>query len=135
MLLSQTTERNMSYRMKELGGNTSYRNLKSICDTIMLYIKGKSAFTERARQFWTWGAKSFRYVIAKDGCYGLQFSVTGLLHRGRVRIYYNPGSDYFDVELLRARKEEVVWACEDLDFEQLHNVLHKHIERIDDPEV
>ena len=126
----------MSYKMKELGGVVPFGRLRSTCETIMLYLRGKNvAFSERARQFWTWGAKSFRYVIAKDGCYGIQFKVSGMLHKGRVRVYYNPGSDYFDVELLRAIKDEVVWGCEDLDFEQLHNVLHQHIERKDDPEV
>ena len=91
--------------------------------------------SERLRQFFTWGAKSFMLIASDDGCYGLQFKVSGLKHRGRVRIYYNPSSDYFDVELLRARKDELVWGCEDLDFEQLHNVLHQHIERTDDVEV
>ena len=74
-------------------------------------------------------------IGSTDGCYGLQFKVTGLKHRGRVRIYYNPASDYFDVEFIRARKEELVEGFEDIDFEQLHNVCHRHIERTDDPEV
>jgi hypothetical protein len=61
--------------------------------------------------------------------------VSGLLFKGRVRIYYNRASDYFDVELLRARKDELVWGSEDIDCSQLHNVLHQHIERTDDVEV
>ena len=130
----------MDYEMKKIGSNyPSNAVLKDMYLTIMRYIKGevKSIFamTERARQFYTWGAKSFKYICSEDGCYGIEFKVSGLKHRGRVRIYYNPGSDYFDVELLRAIKDELVWGCEDLDFEQLHNVLHKHIERTDDPEV
>ena len=31
--------------------------------------------------------------------------------------------------------EQIIALIEDLDFEQLHNVLHKNIEREDDPEV
>jgi len=107
-------------------------------ETIMSYIKGKGnmfVMTERARQFFTWGANAFKFVAATDGCYGIQFNVSGMLHKGRVRIYYNRGSDYFDVELLRARKNELVWGCEDIDCVQLHNVLHQHIERTDDAEV
>lgn len=113
---------------------------KEMFGIIMSYIKGAcrnpfAAITEKARQYFTWGAKSFKYICAEKGlCYGIQFNVTGLLHRGRVRIYYNRGSDYFDIELLRARKDEVVYECEDLDFTNLHNVLHQHIERKDDPE-
>ena len=112
--------------------------LQDMYQTIMSYIKGKGnmlVMSERCRQYFTWGAKHFKYICSEDGCYGIQFKVSGMLHKGRVRIYYNPGSDYFDVELLRAIKDELVWECDDLDFTQLHNVLHKHIERTDDPEV
>lgn len=128
------------HKMKKLGTNyPSDAVLKDMYLTIMSYIKGecKSIFllTERCRQYMTWGAKAFKYICSDDGCYGIQFNVSGMLHRGRVRIYYNPSSDYFDVELLRARKDELVWGCEDIDFVQLHNVLHQHIERTDDMEV
>ena len=98
-------------------------------------INGTTCISEKFRQFCTWGAKSFMLIYSTDDCYGLQFAVSGLKHRGRVRIYYNPASDYFDVEFIRARKEELVEGFEDIDFEQLHNVCHKHIERADDPEV
>lgn len=98
-------------------------------------INGTTCITEKLRQFWAWGAKSFMLIYSTDGCYGIQFKVTGLLHRGRVRIYYNPGTDYFDIELLRAIKDEMVWGADDIDFIQLHNILHQHIERTDDEEV
>lgn len=98
-------------------------------------INGTTCISEKFRQFCTWGAKSFMLIYSTDDCYGLQFAVSGLKHRGRVRIYYNPESDYFDVEFIRARKEELVEGFEDIDFEQLHNVCHRHIERTDDPEV
>jgi len=127
----------MEYQMKKIG--TKYPNndvLRDMYCTIMMYIKGEVknifAMTERARQFYTWGARQFKYVVSDDGCYGIQFNVSGLRHRGRVRIYYNPSTDYFDVELLRSIKNELVWGCEDVDFVQLHNILHKHIEREDD---
>ena len=98
-------------------------------------INGTTCISEKFRQFCTWGAKSFMLIYSTDDCYGLQFAVSGLKQRGRVRIYYNPASDYFDVEFIRARKEELVEGFEDIDFEQLHNVCHRHIERTDDPEV
>jgi hypothetical protein len=126
--------------MKKLGNKfPTNAELKSMYNTIMTYIRGKYtpfAMSERARQYFTWGANAFKFIVDDSGlCYGIQFKVTGMLHRGRVRIYYNRASDYFDIELLRAIKDEVVFECEDLDFTQLHNVLHKHIERVDDPEV
>lgn len=126
--------------MKKLGNKfPTNAELKSMYNTIMTYIRGKYtpfAMSERARQYFTWGANAFKFIVDDSGlCYGIQFKVTGMLHRGRVRIYYNRATDYFDIELLRAIKDEVVFECEDLDFTQLHNVLHKHIERVDDPEV
>lgn len=127
--------------MKKLGNKfPTNAELKNMFNTIMSYIKGECknplmGMTERNRQFFTWGANNYKYIVDDSGlCYGIQFNVTGMLHKGRVRIYYNRASDYFDIELLRARKDEVVFECEDLDFVQLHNVLHKHIERTDDPE-
>lgn len=129
----------MEYQMKKLGNNfPSNAELVQMYKTIMSYIKGEGnifAMTERCRQYYTWGATSFKYIVSEDGCYGIQFKVSGMLHRGRVRIYYNIGSDYFDVELLRAIKDELVWGCDDIDFTQLHNILHQHIERTDDEEV
>ena len=130
----------MDYEMKKLGNKfPSDEVLKDICRTIMAYIKGKGnmfAMSEKCRQYFTWGAHAFKYIVADNGyCYGIQFQVTGMLHRGRVRIYYNSATDYFDVELLRAKKDEMVWGCGDIDFTQLHNILHQHIERTDDVEV
>jgi len=119
----------------------SNAELNNMYKTIMLYMRGECKYpllgmSERTRQYFTWGAKNFKLICAENGlCYGIQFNVTGLLHKGRVRVYYNRASDYFDIELLKARKDEVVFECEDLDFTQLHNVLHQHIERTDDVEV
>lgn len=130
--------------MKKISAPSDVRTCKETANYILMLLKGTKTpeqkngatyLTEKLRQFWTWGAKSFMLIGSTDGCYGLQFAVSGLKHRGRVRIYYNPASDYFDVEFIRARKEELVEGFEDIDFEQLHNVCHRHIERTDDPEV
>lgn len=93
------------------------------------------AMTERFRQYCTWGVKRLCFIVSKDDlCYGLQFNVSGLKFKGVVRVWYNRGSDYFDVEFL-TRANSFIKEIEDLDFEQLHNVLHQNIEREDDPEV
>ena len=134
----------MDYEMKKIAAPSDVNACKEMAQYILKLLKGSNSqktingkiyITEKLRQFYTWGAKSFMLIGSADGCYGLQFKATGLMHRGRVRIYYNPASDYFDVELLRDRKDALVWGCEDIDFEQLHNVLHRHIERTDDTEV
>lgn len=134
----------MDYEMKKISAPSDVITCNEMANYILILLKGTKApeqkngatyLTEKLRQFWTWGAKSFMLIGSTDGCYGLQFAVSGLKHRGRVRIYYNPASDYFDMEFIRARKEELVEGFEDIDFEQLHNVCHRHIERTDDPEV
>ena len=139
-ITKQLKIRIMEYKMKKICNSKYPSNavLKETYLTIMSYIKGKGnmfAMTERCRQYFTWGANAFKYIASEDGCYGIQFKVSGMLHRGRVRIYYNPASDYFDIELLRAIKDEMVWGADDIDFIQLHNILHQHIERTDDEEV
>ena len=134
----------MDYEMKKISAPSDVRTCKEMANYILMLLKGTKApeqkngatyLTEKLRQYWTWGAKSFMLIYSTDDCYGLQFAVSGLKHRGRVRIYYNPASDYFDVEFIRARKEELVDGFDDIDFEQLHNVCHRYIERTDDPEV
>lgn len=95
--------------------------------------KGRFMMTEKYRQFCTWGTNKMFYICATDGSVGLQMKVSGLKHRGRVRIWYNYVTDYFDVEFLKARKDEAVCVLDDIDFEGLHNVCHWHIERTDDP--
>lgn len=112
------------------------RDAKEMAEYIIKLLRGSSGvFNEELRQFFTWGANKFFYICATDGCVGLQFKVSGLKHRGRVRIWYNYATDYFDVELLKARLEVAVKHYEDIDCFQLHNICHKAIERTDDVEV
>ena len=137
----------MDYEMKKLSAEKLVNNTdvcKQTAEYILTLLKGSTApkiingttcISEKFRQFCTWGAKSFMLIYSTDDCYGLQFAVSGLKHRGRVRIYYNPASDHVDVEVIRARKEELVEWVEEIDFEQPYNYCHRQIERTDDPEV
>lgn len=128
-----------------IGKSAENRNLAmNMYKTIMDYIadltprrseRGVLIMSEKRRQYYTWGAKAFTLICSDDGCYGIQFKVSGLRHCGRVRIYYNRSTDYFDIELLRPIKNEVVYELSDVDCFQLHNVLHRQIERTDDAEV
>lgn len=130
--------------MKEICAPKNHNEASEMGILILSYLKGNIEptinngviqITEKLRQFFTWGACNYMLIGSKCGCYGLQFNVSGLLFKGRIRIYYNPSSDYFDVELLRPRKEEVVKSFIDVDFMQLHNICHQNIERKDDIEV
>lgn len=115
--------------------------------------------SEKTRQFFTWGACKFACFATEKGNVGLQFKVSGFKFKGLVRIIYSYGTDYFNVELFKIKRINIlkdfnkklglspnmlksyeeqlilVKEIEDLDFTQLHNVLHKFIERDDDPEV
>ena len=123
--------------MKELINFCVKQEDKDMFDYILTLLRGKVVgglrMTERNRQFYTWGATSFGYIRSKCGCYGIQFKVSGLKFRGRVRVWYNPSSDYFDIEFVRAIKNELVSSFEDIDLSQLHDVCHRFIEREDDP--
>lgn len=111
----------------------SRREVEDMKKYILLILHGKleNVFTERARQFFTWGANKFKIIASTDGCYGISFIVSGLKFQGEVRIYYNIGTDYFDVELWKDGycENEIT----DLDFEQLHNVIHRNVECDTDP--
>jgi hypothetical protein len=113
--------------------NRSRREVEDMKKYILLILHGNTTnvFTERARQFFTWGANKFKTIASTDGCYGISFVVSGLKFQGEVRIYYNIGSDYFDVELWKDGhcENEIT----DLDFEQLHNVIHRNVECDTDP--
>ena len=136
----------MAYKMKTIARpkNNLRKEYVRMANYIFDILRGHNGvkkegntffISEIARQFFTWGTTSFKIVCADDGCYGLQFNVTGLKHRGRVRVYYNRATDYFDVEFLRPRKEDIVYGVEGIDLSQLHNVCHRFIERDDDMEV
>ena len=116
---------------------------KENAKTILTYLTGQENFnpsafptqlTECLRQYYTWGANKFMLLLSDEGNTGLQFNVTGMKFRGRVRVWYDAGVDYFRVEFLKARKLDCVQMYDDLDFTQLHNVLHQFIERTDDKE-
>lgn len=74
----------------------------------------------------SWGANKHKVIIAEDSSIGLQFTVSGLLFKGIVRVWYNYGSDYFDIELIKGVKS--VKEFEDIDFENLHYLIHRNIE-------
>ena len=74
----------------------------------------------------SWGANKHKIIIAEDSSIGLQFNVSGLLFKGIVRVWYNYGSDYFDIELIKGGKS--VKEFEDIDLENLHYLIHRNIE-------
>lgn len=111
------------------------RDMANYIVTILRGEVKRGVMTERNRQYYTWGANKFFLIRSVCGCYGLQFKVTGLKFRGRVRVWYNPGTDYFDVDFVRMIKEEIVQSYEDIDLSELHNVCHRFIEREDDVEL
>lgn len=87
--------------------------------------------TEKTRQFMTWGATDIQPIANTDGEVGVEFSVSGMIHKGKVRVWYT-FSDLFDVELINTNGE-VVNEQKDLYCDELHDVLHRAIERTDDP--
>jgi hypothetical protein len=64
----------------------------------------------------------FRYGTARR-----KFKVNGRLHKGAVFIALNEGVDYYEIFLQDASGTRKV--AEDIDFEQLGEVIDRHIER------
>lgn len=60
---------------------------------------------------------------------GLMFSVTGLIHQGKVKVIYNEGKDLFDIQLLSV-DNELKETIESIYFDELVSVLDRHIELV-----
>ncbi len=114
---------------------------------------------EKTRQFFTWGCCKYACFATEKNNIGLQFNVSGLKFKGLVRVIYCYATDYFNIELIKVSRINVlkelnrklglkpnemklyqekltcVKEVKDIDFESLHNILHRLIEREDDPEV
>lgn len=145
-------------------GENEVMECKRMANYILEILGNKTniskGMSERTRQFFTWGSHNYAYFATENNNnVGLQFEVTGLKFKGLVRVIYNYGTDYFDVEFIKLKKvnilkdmnkslglpsntlkcyetkQTLVKRIEDLDFQELHNILHKFIERDDDPEV
>ena len=94
-------------------------------------VGNRIQLTEKTRQFMTWGAKDLRPIANTDGEVGLEMCVSGLIHKGKVRVWYT-FSDLFDVELINDAGE-IVSEQKDYYLDELHDRLHCAIERTDDP--
>ena len=55
-----------------------------------------SIFSHYQTIVWSWG---FNSAIALEN--GLQFSVNGMIFKGKVRVLYDEGSDTFKVQLIK----------------------------------
>lgn len=91
-----------------------------------------SGFTERKRQFFTWGANSFKPITAEDGSVGLQMKVSGLKHKGLVRIWYEYGPDLFKLELLNGKGTILKKEISEIYLEDLQWFCHSNIETDED---
>lgn len=61
---------------------------------------------------------------------GLEFSVSGLKHQGKVRVIYNEGRDLFDIQLL-SETNELKETIEGIYFDELVEVIDRKIERVE----
>lgn len=129
--MRRLVNRRVSTEQQQIGGYI----MQLLSGGSVKHSSGLIMMTEKQRQYFTWGVRNIRLITASDGCFGVEFAVKGLIFQGRVRIYYNIGTDYFDIEFVRARKDECVKEITDVSFDELHNICHCSIERTDDPAV
>ena len=69
-------------------------------------------------------------VYKEDGMEGLRFRVQGFKHTGYVAVLYNPGSDYFEVEL-QDDMGHAKTRVEDVCFTELVDKIDELVERTD----
>lgn len=61
---------------------------------------------------------------------GLQFSVNGFKHKGKVQVLYNEGLDLFEIRLLR-EDDTILTKKEEIYFDELVNIIDMLVERTD----
>jgi hypothetical protein len=74
----------------------------------------------------SWGIGQLVATVIENMA-ALKFKVNGRLHKGAVIIALNEGVDYYEIFLQDASGTRKV--AEDIDFEQLGEVIDRHIER------
>jgi len=60
---------------------------------------------------------------------GLSFLVNGFIHKGKILIQYNEGSDLFDIKLISVRNIEKK-LIEGIYFDQLIEVIDENVEHV-----
>ena len=78
----------------------------------------------------SWGIESLAATLIQDMA-ALKLKVNGRIHQGSVYIAYNEGVDYYEIFLGTAAGTRRI--AEDVDFEQLGDVIDRHIESGDNP--
>lgn len=81
-----------------------------------------SIFSHYQTIVWSWG---FNTAIALEN--GLQFTVSGMIFKGKVRVLYDEGSDTFKVQLIK--KGVIVKEVVDVYLDCLVNVIDGMVEK------
>ena len=87
-------------------------------------------FRLQANTVASWGFN--QSVRVPDGN-GMEFSVEGFIHQGKVKVLYNAGTDAFDIYILNAdgsTKE----AIEEVYIDVLVDTIDRHVERCENYE-
>jgi len=79
----------------------------------------------------SWGINPQSLRIAEaDDMTGLQFSVNGFKHKGKVQVLYNEGLDLFEIRLL-GDDDTILTKKEEVYFDELVNIIDMLVERTD----
>lgn len=113
------------------GGKPVQTNKKTVNGIVKMTV----GISEKTRQFFTWGAHNFKLIKAENKNPGIKFKVDGLKFKGTVKIWYNEGTDLFDIELHKNKENNNPKEINGVYTENLHSILHHEIERDDDPDV
>ena len=77
-------------------------------------------FRLQANTVASWG---FNQPVRVPDGNGMEFSVEGFIHQGKVRVLYNAGTDAFDIYILNADGSTKVY------IDVLVDVIDRHVER------
>ena len=87
-------------------------------------------FRMQAKTVASWG---FNLPVRFHDGIGVELSVEGLIHQGRVKVLYDAGADAFDIYIMNAdgSTKEVI---EEVYIDVLVDVIDRHVERCENYE-
>ena len=101
--------------------------MSNVAQTIFQQVKaGHTGDVSGIHAMMCWGASKFVTVLV-DNMHGLQFSVNGRKHRGRVQVLLNEGADMYEIRLTTIRGR-VLLQREDVFCDELTALIDHMVE-------
>ena len=119
-----------SDELRKVKGNAACNRPAQISFQYGYYSYVLQIFKMQANTVASWG---FNQPVRVSDGNGMEFSVEGFIHQGKVKVLYNAVTDAFDIYILNADGSTKV-AIEEAYIDVLVDVIDRHVERCENYE-